>query len=68
MLALDVYKNFLKGRRRSQAVAGGGLPHYVLPSTGNTLSAKPLCHFLYVPTLQHVARCLGITMGYGEKS
>ena len=23
MLALDVYENFLKGRRRSQAVAGG---------------------------------------------
>ena len=27
MLALDVYENFFKGRRRSQAVAGGGLPH-----------------------------------------
>ena len=26
MLALDVYENVLKGRRRSQAVAGGGLP------------------------------------------
>ena len=26
MLVLDMYENFLKGRRRSQAVAGGGLP------------------------------------------
>ena len=26
LLALDVYENFLKGRRRSQAVAGSGLP------------------------------------------
>ena len=25
MLALDVYKNFLKGRSRLQAVASGGL-------------------------------------------
>ena len=28
ILALDVYENFLKGRKRSQAVAGGGLPPY----------------------------------------
>ena len=35
--------------------------HYALPATGNMLGAKPLCHFLYVPTFQHVARCLGLS-------
>ena len=45
MLALDVYENFLKGRRRSHAVAGGGLP---------LVLGLALLHFASMPLLSRL--------------
>ena len=43
VLALDVYENFLKGRRRSQAVAGGGLPLLIISNQAHCCASPFQC-------------------------